>query len=50
MAIKRRFETLGILGQGTYGEVIKAQEKTTKEIVAIKKLKEKIMNFEEGLN
>ncbi|KAL6198972.1 hypothetical protein ACLB2K_028760 [Fragaria x ananassa] len=40
------FENLKLLGQGTYGEVNKAKEKRTGEIVALKKLKLAKGNYE----
>ena len=36
----KKFETLGVIGIGAYGIVLKAQNKETNEIVAIKKFKE----------
>ncbi|XP_050368902.1 cyclin-dependent kinase C-1-like [Argentina anserina] len=40
------FEKLELLGQGTYGEVHKAKEKGTGEVVALKKLKLAKENYE----
>ena len=34
------YETLGTIGEGTYGIVLKARHKETGQIVAIKKFKE----------
>ena len=34
------YETLGTIGEGTYGVVLKARHKETGQIVAIKKFKE----------
>jgi len=34
------YETLGVLGEGTYGVVVKARHKETQQLVAIKKFKE----------
>ena len=36
----KKFETLGVIGIGAYGIVLKAQNKETNQIVAIKKFKE----------
>ena len=36
----KKFETLGVIGIGAYGIVLKAQHKETNQIVAIKKFKE----------
>ena len=36
----KKFETLGVIGIGAYGIVLKAQNKETGEVVAIKKFKE----------
>ena len=36
----KKFETLGVIGIGAYGIVLKAQNRETNEIVAIKKFKE----------
>eukprot|EP00760_Papus_ankaliazontas_P029302 PhM_4_TR4195/c0_g1_i1/m.82627/K08824/CDKL; cyclin-dependent kinase-like len=34
------YETLGVIGEGTYGVVVKARHKETQQLVAIKKFKE----------
>lgn len=34
------FDILGVIGMGAYGVVLKAMDKATKELVAIKKFKE----------
>lgn len=44
--IEEAYERLTHLGQGTYGEVFKAVDKETKELVAIKKIK--MENEKEG--
>jgi serine/threonine protein kinase len=44
--IEEAYERLTHLGQGTYGEVFKAVDKDTKEVVAIKKIK--MENEKEG--
>ena len=36
----KKFDTLGVIGIGAYGVVLKAKNKETNEIVAIKKFKE----------
>ena len=42
-----RYKTLKIVGDGAYGSVYKALNKTTGEIVAIKKMKKKFTTWEE---
>ena len=42
-----RYDTLSTLGDGTYGSVIKARNKSTDEIVAIKKMKRKYYSWKE---
>jgi len=42
-----RYKILQTLGDGTYGSVVKAVNKQTNEIVAIKKLKKKFYSWEE---
>lgn len=44
--IEDAYERVGQLGQGTYGEVFKAKDKETGEIVAVKKIK--MENEKEG--
>ena len=44
--LKHAYERLGHLGQGTYGEVFKARDKESGEIVAVKKIK--MENEKEG--
>ena len=41
------FERLESIGEGTYGVVYRARDKTTKDIVAIKKIK--LENEDEGV-
>ena len=42
-----KYKILKTLGDGTYGSVVQAQNKTSSEIVAIKKLKKKFYSWEE---
>eukprot|EP00931_Biecheleriopsis_adriatica_P104790 TRINITY_DN79418_c0_g1_i1.p1 TRINITY_DN79418_c0_g1~~TRINITY_DN79418_c0_g1_i1.p1 ORF type:complete len:454 (+),score=89.92 TRINITY_DN79418_c0_g1_i1:128-1489(+) len=42
-----RYKVSKVLGDGTYGSVIKAQNKSTNEWVAIKKMKQKYYSWEE---
>lgn len=42
-----RYKVTKVLGDGTYGSVVRAQNKQTEENVAIKKLKEKYYNWED---
>ena len=42
-----RYKTIKPLGDGTYGSVHKAVNRTTGEIVAIKKMKKKFYSWEE---
>jgi serine/threonine protein kinase len=44
---KERYEKLEKLGEGTYGVVYKAKDTTTKEIIALKKIR--LENEEEGM-
>ena len=41
------YETLGTIGEGTYGVVLKARHKETGQVVAIKKFKRKFYTWEE---
>ena len=45
----RRFEEIGILGDGAFGTVLKCRDKESNEFVAIKKMKQKYSSFEECL-
>lgn len=45
-----RYELKNPLGDGTYGSVMKAIKKGTREVVAIKKMKKKYSSFEECLD
>lgn len=42
-----RYQILKAIGDGTYGSVLQAVNKKTKEMVAIKKMKRKVYNWEE---
>jgi protein kinase len=42
-----RYKTIKPLGDGTYGSVVKAVNKTTGEVVAIKRMKKKFYSWEE---
>jgi len=42
-----RYKVFKTLGDGTYGSVLKAQNKSTNELVAIKKMKQKYYSWEE---
>lgn len=42
-----RYKVTKVLGDGTYGSVLKAQNKSTGEVVAIKKMKQKMYSWEE---
>ncbi len=42
-----RYKIVKQLGDGTYGEVLKATNKQTAEIVAIKRMKRKYYNWDE---
>ena len=44
--IEDAYERVGHLGQGTYGEVFKARDKSTGELVAVKRIK--MENEKEG--
>lgn len=45
----RRFEDLGVIGDGGFGTVTKCRDKETGELVAIKKMKQKYATFDECL-
>lgn len=45
----KRFEILGVLGDGAFGVVTKCRDKESNEIVAIKRMKQKYSTFEECL-
>lgn len=40
-----KYNTIKVIGDGTYGSVLKAMNKKTGEIVAIKKMKKKIFRW-----
>ena len=42
-----KYKILKTLGDGTYGSVVKAVNKSTNEVVAIKKMKKKFYSWEE---
>jgi len=42
-----RYKVTKVLGDGTYGSVLRAQNKSTGETVAIKKMKQKYYSWEE---
>jgi protein kinase len=42
-----KYKILKTLGDGTYGSVVQAQNKSSGEIVAIKKMKKKFYSWEE---
>jgi protein kinase len=42
-----RYKIVKQLGDGTYGEVLKATNKQTAEVVAIKRMKRKYYNWDE---
>ena len=44
------FEPLSIIGRGAFGEVRLCRDKTTNQIVAIKKMKKKEMLFKNQIN
>lgn len=45
----RRFEEIGVIGDGAFGIVQKCRDKETGEIVAIKKMKQRYATFDECL-
>ena len=45
----KRFEELGVVGDGAFGVVTKCRDRETGEIVAIKKMKQRFSSFEECL-
>ncbi|OHT13388.1 CMGC family protein kinase [Tritrichomonas foetus] len=45
----KRFESLGVLGDGAFGVVTKCRDKESGEIVAIKKMKQRYSTFDECL-
>jgi dual specificity protein kinase YAK1 len=44
-----RFVILELLGQGTFGQVVKCQNEKTKEIVAVKVIKNKPAYFNQSM-
>jgi protein kinase len=45
-----KFKVLKKIGDGSFGVVIQAQDQTTDEMVAIKKMKQKYPTWEECIN
>lgn len=45
-----RYKVLRVLGDGTYGEVIKAQNRQSGDLVAIKRMKKKFYNWDDCMN
>ena len=45
-----KFQITKNLGDGTYGAVVEAMNKKTREIVAIKKMKAKFDSWEDAMN
>ena len=45
-----RYETIKVLGDGTYGQVFLARNKETQELLAVKKMKKKYYDWNEALN
>jgi len=45
-----RYKILNVVGDGAYGNVYKAQNKNTGEIVAIKKMKKKYTTWDEAMS
>jgi cyclin-dependent kinase-like len=41
----QKYELLGVVGEGTYGIVLKARERTTGKLRAIKRFKEGLLFF-----
>lgn len=46
----KKFKEIKKTGDGTFGTVLKAQDMTNYDLVAIKKMKQKYHNFEECKN
>jgi len=42
-----RYKIIRLLGDGTYGSVLRAEQKSTREVVAIKKMKRKFLSWDE---
>jgi serine/threonine protein kinase len=49
LTIRRRYLILDILGQGTFGQVVKCQNMKTHEIVAVKVVKNKPAYFNQSM-
>lgn len=49
LTIQRRYLILDILGQGTFGQVVKCQNMKTHEIVAVKVVKNKPAYFNQSM-
>ena len=50
MNTNNRFEILSEIDEGSFGIVLMAKNKQTKEIVAIKRIKKKYNNWDECMN
>lgn len=44
-----KFETIKSVGEGSFGNVVKARNKNTNEIVAIKKMKKSFSSWDEAM-
>lgn len=48
--MEKKYQTLTMVGDGTFGQVYKAKNIETGELVAIKKMKQKFFTWEEAMN